>query len=229
MKLWIATNHKPVIEETADGIWDRVHLVPFRVRFDGDKADEDLGAKLGAEAAGMLAWIVRGCLEWQRDGLNPPPAVLAATERYREESDPLGMFFEDCCVLHPEAEVPATRLYEAYIQWALEVGEEPMKQKAFGAELGDRGFGSARYASGPMKGWRSWHGIGLRDAAHPPDGRRLTLDDPEKSGNRHSPKDEEAGPAAPMTQKDVLVRSATHEKIQVDFSIRIDIRRGAVG
>ena len=229
MKLWIATNHKPVIEETADGIWDRVHLVPFRVRFDGDKADEDLGAKLGAEAAGVLAWIVRGCLEWQREGLNPPPAVLAATEQYREESDPLGIFFADCCVLHPEAEVPATRLHEAYIQWVLEVGEEPMKQKAFGAELGDRGFESARYTSGPMKGRRSWRGIGLRDEAHSPDGRRLTVDDPEKSGNRHCQKAEEAGPAAPMTPKDILVRFATQENRRDDISIRIEIRRGAVG
>jgi putative DNA primase/helicase len=90
MKLWIGTNHKPAIEETADGIWDRVHLVPFRVRFEGDGVDEDLGEKLQAEAAGVLAWIVRGCLEWQRDGLNPPSGVLSATERYREESDPLG-------------------------------------------------------------------------------------------------------------------------------------------
>jgi hypothetical protein len=139
------------------------------------------------------------------------------------------MFFEDCCVLHPEAEVPATRLHEAYIRWALDVGEEPMKQKAFGAELGDRGFGSARYASGPMKGRRSWRGIGLRDDAHPPDSRRLTVDDPEKSGNRHCQKAEEAGPAAPMTPRDILVRFATQENRRDDISIRIEIRRGAVG
>jgi putative DNA primase/helicase len=228
MKLWIATNHKPVIEETADGIWDRVHLVPFRVRFEGDKAEEDLGEKLRTEAAGVLAWIVRGCLEWQRDGLNPPPAVLSATERYREESDPLGMFFEDCCVLAPQADASVSELRQAYVRWAKGVGEEAMNTKALRTELGDRGFEGFWYTSGPMKGRRGWRGIGLRYDNHPAGDRGSTDDSPDKPGNERYQMADKTNPAAMITPEEDLVKPGSQISIRSYGSVRIDIRRGGV-
>jgi len=228
MKLWIATNHKPVIEETADAIWDRVHLVPFRVRFDGDKADEDLGEKLRTEAAGVLAWIVRGCLEWQRDGLNPPPKVLAATKQYKDESNPLRMFFEDRCVLHPEAEAAASELHRAYARWAIAWGEEAMKTKAFQSELRDQGFESFRYTSGPMKGRRGWRGIALRDDAHPQDGRGSMSDGSGEWGSNEDQEAENANSATLMTPKEGQVTSATQKSTRDVAWIRIDISLGAI-
>jgi len=227
MKLWIATNHKPIIEETADGIWDRVHLVPFGVRFEGDRVDEDLGEKLRAEAAGVLAWIVRGCLEWQRDGLNPPPNVLSATEQYREESDSLRMFFEDCCVLDSKAEASASELRQAYARWAKAVGEKAMKTKAFETELEEHSFESFRYTSGPMRGRRGWRGIGLSDDTHLPDGGGSAGEGPDKSGNEQYRMAEKANPAALITPEEDFVRPGTQKSIRDGCSIRIDIRLGS--
>src|SRR5437867_6039937 len=86
-KLWLATNHKPVIRGTDKAIWDRIRLVPFTVRIPDAEQDKALGEKLRAELPGILRWVVDGCLAWQRDGLGMPAEVQEATATYRAEMD----------------------------------------------------------------------------------------------------------------------------------------------
>ena len=160
-KMWVSTNNKPVIEGTDDAIWDRVRLVPFTQRFEGRKADPELPAKLRAELAGVLAWAARGCLDWQQHGLEEPEAVIAAVQEYREESDVLAAFFEDCCVIRPEATAQATPLYQEYRRWAFANGEDPAIQRVFGSWLRERGFTSQKITRGALKGYKAWAGIGL--------------------------------------------------------------------
>jgi putative DNA primase/helicase len=56
---------------------------------------------------------VRGCLEWQKIGLLPPPEVLAATKEYEQESDPLKDFLDDCCIVGESLTVLCVDLYTA--------------------------------------------------------------------------------------------------------------------
>ncbi|ROR03388.1 phage/plasmid primase, P4 family, partial [Desulfosoma caldarium] len=100
-KIVIATNHKPDIRGQTSAIWRRMRLVPFTVQIPPEEQDRELGQKLEAELPGILAWAVRGCLEWQRQGLQPPEAVTEATEGYRSEMDTIGDFIDECCVVHP--------------------------------------------------------------------------------------------------------------------------------
>src|SRR5262249_22300760 len=86
-KLVLCTNHKPRIRGNDHAIWRRVRLVPFTATFQEHQQDKQLAQKLRAELPGILAWMVRGCLEWQRDGLGLPAVVKAATEEYRSEED----------------------------------------------------------------------------------------------------------------------------------------------
>jgi putative DNA primase/helicase len=97
-KFWLATNHKPVVRDTSVGFWRRIHLIPFTRSFTHNP-DLTLKDKLRAEAPGILARAVRGCLAWQREGLNPPEVVLGATATYRTDSMPLARFLEARCVV----------------------------------------------------------------------------------------------------------------------------------
>jgi len=170
-KLWLSTNNKPIIRGTDDAIWDRIALVPFTQRFVGEKADTDLPEKLKEELPGILSWMVEGCLAWQQHGLEKPGTVEEATQQYREEMDTLAAFFEDRCVIHPNAEVGATRLYQYYQIWCDKAGEKWETQKAFGMRLGERGFVSKQGTRAPHKGLKIWYGIGLRvDDQDPDDG-----------------------------------------------------------
>ena len=97
-------NHKPQIRGTDDAIWSRVKLIPFEVSFAG-REDTKLPTKLKEELPGILNWALKGCLDWQRQGLNPPAKVRAATQAYREEMDVLAVFLTDCCVIEKHAKV----------------------------------------------------------------------------------------------------------------------------
>ena len=94
------------------------------------------------EMPGILAWLVNGCLDWQKTGLNPPDKVLAATQAYRTEMDVVGNFIEDCCVASEAKTVTARTLYEAYEEWSRGNGDKSMSKKMFGMKLHEHGFDS---------------------------------------------------------------------------------------
>lgn len=155
-KLWLATNFKPVVPGDDQAIWDRIRLIPFTVRIPDDQVDLDLGTKLEAEAAGVLAWAVRGCMAWRRDGLAAPEPVREATARYRAEQDSLDEFIEECCDLGEHASARSRELYRAYVDWRGDAGERPVTETKFALLLSRRGFEKKA-----TRGGKVWHGIGL--------------------------------------------------------------------
>jgi putative DNA primase/helicase len=156
-KIWLAANHKPTIIGTDLAIWRRIRLVPFTVVIPPEERDPHLPDKLRAEASGILAWAVQGCLDWQRQGLGIPQEVAAATESYRAEQDILAGFLDDCCTIGPDEWVTANALYVAYSNWAKDAGEKALTKTALGLRLAERGFIPDKNRS---EG-RMWRGIGL--------------------------------------------------------------------
>ena len=140
-KLILSTNYKPVIRGTDRGIWRRLRLVPFTRTFEGEAEDRALPGRLLAEAEGVLAWLVRGCLAWQKEGEQPPKAVLAATEEYREEQDKVGQFLAERCELAQDCAYsggPVVRGVHGVVR--AQGDKRPMSQTAFGTRLSARGI-----------------------------------------------------------------------------------------
>jgi putative DNA primase/helicase len=140
-KFWLGVNHRPRVSDDSHGFWRRVRLIPFVRQFEGASVDKRLADKLLAESAGILAWAVRGCLEWQRRGLEPPAVVINATAEYQRDSDPLGGFLEEACVVGAAESSLSSELYKAYHAWAEHQGlpeREQLKHAAFGRRVGDR-------------------------------------------------------------------------------------------
>src|SRR5919112_1537834 len=185
-KLWLSTNNKPVIQGTDDAIWDRIRLIPFMQRFDGPKADTKLPDKLRDELAGVFAWMVEGCLEWQEHGLEEPKTVTDATKQYREEMDTLASFMDEVCVVGTGHKVLADALYQRYAMWCDKSGERKDSKKAFVARLEERGFERQRETAGVNKGRYIWLGIGPRSDDEPPE-----------DGDVGSPSEPNAGESSP--------------------------------
>jgi putative DNA primase/helicase len=156
-KLWMYGNHKPTIRGTDDGIWRRIRLIPFQVTIPEHERDPQLMAKLQDEAEGILAWAVRGCLEWQQVGLSAPAVVTGATDAYRRDSDRLREFIGECCVVTEHARVAKADFYVAYEKWAHAGGERPWSKKKVGEALTGQGYQDGRGTGGT----RYWEGLGL--------------------------------------------------------------------
>jgi putative DNA primase/helicase len=163
-KFWLAFNHKPRVTDDSHGFWRRIRLIPFTQTFDESSKDRQLESKLRSEAPGILAWAVRGCIEWQQQqhGLGMPRAVEVATREYRSENDVLAEFVDNCCVIDPTQSVSSADLFVAYGHWAKSQGESwPLTQRA----LTDRitkleGIRSDRIGKQRARGFA---GIGLKN------------------------------------------------------------------
>jgi putative DNA primase/helicase len=144
-KLFLLTNHKPHANSDDYALWKRLHLIPFALSFVTDpkeqserKADPTLPDKLRAEGSGILAWLVRGCLEWQKEGLKPPETVKVATEAYREEEDLIKLFIDERCKTGKGLEIKSGDLHRAYKTWCGENEIHPMTVTAFGIQIKQR-------------------------------------------------------------------------------------------
>ncbi|MEW6187695.1 MAG: phage/plasmid primase, P4 family [Thermodesulfobacteriota bacterium] len=144
-KLVLLTNHRPHADASDYALFQRLHLIPFTLSFVDDpqkpnerKADKSLLEKLKAESSGVLAWLVRGCLAWQKEGLNPPEAVKAATKAFQEEEDLIGQFISEKCTLGLGLEVQAGTLYKTYQEWTEENGLTAISSVKFGREMRNR-------------------------------------------------------------------------------------------
>ncbi|MFI8437056.1 phage/plasmid primase, P4 family [Streptomyces sp. NPDC079020] len=125
----LASNYKPVVKEQDNGTWRRVKLIPFLQSFQGENKDLNLEDTLRAEMPGILAWLVRGSVDWYADGLHDPDSVKAAVEAYKEESDTLAGFFPGILVADPKGRVTGADLWNAYTAWAEEEGMDAFRTK----------------------------------------------------------------------------------------------------
>lgn len=176
-KLFLSTNHLPVIRGVDKAMWRRIHVIPFDVVIPDDQQDHALLERLRAERPGILRWAVEGCLAWQREGLGTPDEIRAATKAYRDEMDVLGDFLSERCVVDVFESVTAADLYSAYTDWSKKAGEAHcLTKKALGLQLGERGFTKHK-----IGGERGWLGMRLRSLADP------LIEDALEGGTRFAP------------------------------------------
>jgi putative DNA primase/helicase len=137
-KLAIAGNHKPSLSGVNAAIRRRLHLIPFTVTI--AKPDKKLPEKLRPEWPGILQWVIDGCLQWQREGLNPPNAVREATDAYLAQEDSFSQWVEDCCVVGRNRWGIGQRLWQSWKTWA-EVNNEPAgTRKSFADMVIEHGY-----------------------------------------------------------------------------------------
>jgi putative DNA primase/helicase len=155
-KLMISGNHKPVLRSVNEAIRRRMNLLPFRVTIPVEDRDLHLAEKLKSEWPGILAWIIKGCLEWQRmGGLVPPKAVIYATEEYLAAEDTVGAFLDEVCEPGANYVVGSDLLFAKWMTWANTNNTWVGTAKHFASWLEERGFVKSRTkASRHFKGLR---------------------------------------------------------------------------
>jgi putative DNA primase/helicase len=144
--LCLLTNHKPDVGAGDDAaLWERIHLIPHTKRFvkapnmldpNEHKDDPDLKEKLQAETAGILAWLVLGCLIWQKYGLDTPSVIKKANHQFRGAGNQMARFFNSFTKQPAFSKIQAQQLYEVYKQWCDAAQEEtPVSMKVFGHQI----------------------------------------------------------------------------------------------
>lgn len=164
--LGLMTNYRPDADSQDDAFWERAVLIEFNERFVDTPdpqnpyehpKDPYLLQKLEEEKPGILAWLVRGCLAYQEQGLNVPDCIRLNTQSYRVDVDEINDFINDCCVESEKARIGVAALYKKYKLWQLsESDTKPLKRKDFKKRIAAR-FGDPTKSKGIMK----FKGIGI--------------------------------------------------------------------
>ncbi len=170
-KLMIAGNHKPGLRNIDEAIRRRFHLLPFTVRIPPEQRDAQLFQALRPEWPAILGWAVRGCLQWQAEGLNPPPTVVDATAEYFDDEDSFGQWLDECCVRDAMAREATRDLYAAWSTWIQRCGMSAGTEPKFRSMLKARGFDAKRLPGLNISGF-----VGIRLL------RRDYTDDPRYGG-----------------------------------------------
>lgn len=143
-KITLVANDAPKVRAEDDAIWLRMLRVTFDNPVPKGAENPDLKRLLTSDPlcrAAILAWAVRGYLEYQKSGLGIPASVEAATEEYRRENDTLHDFVEGSCVVQRGDEkfyAPSGTIYDAYATWCQRNGDAPMSQTSLTRALRSR-------------------------------------------------------------------------------------------
>ena len=128
----MTTNELPKAKADDAAFWARAVLIKWPLSFVERPeqpyerpADKDLNEKIGAEAKGVLARMVRGSMEYLRDGLKIPDKVREWTREQRASWDDVGLFLSEWCISESHQANPAnytlkvnaTDLHEAFCIW----------------------------------------------------------------------------------------------------------------
>jgi putative DNA primase/helicase len=154
-KLLFAGNHQPTLNGVDPAMRRRFNMLPFV--FKPTEPDHMLEEKLKLEAPRILAWAIKGCLDWQKHGLARPNSVTIATDEYFEEQDVFGQWIDERCDTGPKYWDTPTTLFNDWVKFAKAAGEDAGTQVTFASRMKKLGFRKARNMA-----TRSFQGISLK-------------------------------------------------------------------
>jgi putative DNA primase/helicase len=158
-KLWLVANDRPRVRGTDEAFWRRVRVIPLTIKIPEGERDPNLPAKLRAELPGILAWAVRGCRKWQREGLAQPAIVRSATKGWHQEMDHLKKFIAEEVEIVSGFKIASSQLIDRYKNWCVLHGEHPLTVQDLKAKLQE----SFDITHARIKGRSWWRGIKFRD------------------------------------------------------------------
>ncbi|OIO04653.1 MAG: hypothetical protein AUJ52_14815 [Elusimicrobia bacterium CG1_02_63_36] len=182
-RLLFSANELPPSRDLTPGFFRRWLIIPFPNRFEGQKADRGLSAKLVTPEA-RSAWLNRALAGLRRleaqAGFTESSSVSAATEKYRRQCDNVYEFIEERLRVVQGHTLAKAETYEAYKAWAAEIGvPHPVSQKTFNKRLSETlAVREGREVAEGGRKLRVWLGLGWAEDAPDRDG-------PERPGSAH--------------------------------------------
>lgn len=140
-KFIVITNEIPRIPDKSNGIWRRLHVLPFTRSFDEGEADIELEDKLTAELPGIFNWALEGLRGYLQKGLTETKMMKKIKFDLREEVVPLEEFITTHYEVSTTERINTRTLYEHYKTWSATMATAPhFSEKAFSMELMNLGI-----------------------------------------------------------------------------------------
>lgn len=151
--LVLYTNHLPKVGANDPGTWRRLIVVPFNAKIEGGGDIKNYADYLYDNAGpAILAWMIEGAQQVIAAGfhITQPDCVRKATALYRENSDWLEHFLNECCEIGDSYSEKSGDLYSEYRSFCLRTGEYARSTADFYAAVDFAGFERKHTKKGRM-------------------------------------------------------------------------------
>lgn len=139
-KLVIGANFRPALKSVGVEITRRLHVLQFPPTIPMEDRIIDLDKKLREEYPAILAWMIEGCLEWQKHGLGKPSHVQVAVAQYMEAEDTIGEWIDEHVDIVDGHRELVGAVYSCYQKVIDGGGEHALGKKRFIQTVEDRGW-----------------------------------------------------------------------------------------
>lgn len=137
-KIFMNTNHLPMVTDQTLLTSGRVKIIPFERHFRPEEQDRELKSYFAAQRSAVLNWCLEGLRLLQEEGLDEPECMKLLEKEHREDCDWLEQFMSDCLVESPGYRTKASEVYVRYREWCVNNGFEILNSMAFRRVLRER-------------------------------------------------------------------------------------------
>ena len=118
-KLFINTNHLPIINDDTVFKSGRINVITFDRHFKDEKQDKELKDKLKVEneISGIFNWLLQGLENFREEGLTTPEEIKIATAEYEKKNDKIDKFIKQELVKDSKKNVSCNDAHNKYCQW----------------------------------------------------------------------------------------------------------------
>jgi P4 family phage/plasmid primase-like protien len=137
-KLWLMGNDQPSVNSGGVAFWERLKLIAFDNYVPTERRIQNLQDIFASEhGPAVLAWVVRGAVDYFSGGLAEPDSVKVATSGYAYSQDSVKRWFDDCCerTTSPNVKVNTNAARKSYERWCSLEGETAANITKFGNAL----------------------------------------------------------------------------------------------
>lgn len=140
-KIFINTNHLPMVTDLTLLTSGRVKIIPFERHFEEWEQDKNLKNLFSKKEnlSGILNWILEGYRKLNADGFDVLDSIKKATYDYHKENDKIGLFVEERLTKDVNAEERTSNLYFAYQNWCRDNGYYTENTRNFKSSLASIG------------------------------------------------------------------------------------------
>ncbi|MFA6999023.1 MAG: phage/plasmid primase, P4 family [Victivallaceae bacterium] len=132
-RMVFATNHLPDFSDQSAGVWERIRIIPFNVKFRGtEKQNPNLSQELLEELPGIFNWAVRGLAKLRLCKTFPESEEGLEKKKFLQTvCNPEQDFFSEFIDEVEGGIVEARKLYDDYTTWANENRHRPLREFLF--------------------------------------------------------------------------------------------------
>lgn len=131
-KIILSANEMPYSTDKSDGLYRRLIIVELKRQFFGKDADIFLSEKLKKELSGICnRMIVAYKKTKDQSYFKLPASVERSIAVYKEESNTVDRFFNECVEIVEDSEAPQPELYSMYKQYCDEYNEYALSSIGF--------------------------------------------------------------------------------------------------